>query len=434
MASSSGARGKTSMQLKQEFADSLSVIPSDQLIISNKVANWRVDSVESLTGYHFEELCDHSIYKLCLGLLYDYEGQQFDNLTLLRILILALHLYQLNRGNRKRIFRNLKITGNNPVSSFPQGSLTRAKYKTEEGTRNGRKVSVKKRMKEDADGFKFSDYEREIKFVTTFSAYLLRFIAKGPENITSSWNNFQTNFPKLYGYAVPLRLKTPSADWISLLRAFLSNDRKVQFTWIKAIVFAEDTFETDNPDLGLLRYLAILPLSFTGLHAYKLFHDVMRETYQDPKWLLSEMLTPYTRKALLTIANILTNFESTEQGSKTVGFKYSRLISSDYFPDLQTKQCLPLVYLLAKILEYFKSYQNNTGPTNIAGLATLSPEQTTLFNLVAEKIVLALPEENKDMYSKSFTEAFYDLWEQKHNPQEAVGDDNHESEGESIFG
>jgi hypothetical protein len=216
----------------------------------------------------------------------------------------------------------------------------------------------------------------------------------------------KTRFKAFYQEDAPA-LNPPTKEWLESLKAFLSADPLIGWTWIKVIAKAEDSLGVMTPDMGLVRYLATLPLSYSGLHAYKLFLEIKRVSHLGNSWLLKEMVSPMTFPALKEIAHLIKNFEPLTDDKKSARFKYARLANAAFFQALQTKNCPELVYLEVVLLnKYVSQGQTHQDPSKIVGLGRVPDDMRERLANAAKTIHTIAPARNSGMYSKTMADVF----------------------------
>ncbi|DBA36731.1 TPA_asm: N [Panicum betacytorhabdovirus 1] len=240
----------------------------------------------------------------------------------------------------------------------------------------------------------------QVKQLCFSCAFLLRGFVKPEANITKAFEKLGGRFSSLYALTKDDGIKVPAPAWIVSFKELLTSDPLIARTWIKIIAAAENGLDAGSSEMGVLRFLACQPLSYSGMHAMKLYLSIKDKTKLTHKWLLGKMVMPSTTPALLEIANILKNFESTESTKRPTKFRYARLGSPTYFQKLQTKNCIELVYLEICILNQFTTFSENyQDPTRIVGVEKIPEAMKTKLKAAANAIVAQAPVKNPDQYS-----------------------------------
>ncbi|DBA36711.1 TPA_asm: N [Mango betacytorhabdovirus 1] len=234
--------------------------------------------------------------------------------------------------------------------------------------------------------------EENLPFYTFLAAWCFRLIGKSPQNATNAFQSMLEQFRKFYpGAQVPEIAPDPRT--FAEFKSIIDGNVRVKNTWIKATA----EFETRNADnhqcSGMVRYLANLPFSFTGMHSYILFIDTLRVIGQTPHWLMIRCAISSTIKPLRAIKRILNDHEKKvvqpngNPQAYTTYYKYARLMGTQYFPDLQTKNCLSLAYLIACILPNYVNFPEGRSPRNIAVFERIGRPQRRFLEAMAKEII-----------------------------------------------
>ncbi|XP_077224402.1 uncharacterized protein LOC143857795 isoform X2 [Tasmannia lanceolata] len=218
----------------------------------------------------------------------------------------------------------------------------------------------------------------------------MRLLVKDPSNVERSFEHMQCRFTNFYSGAKGYRRTIPQGSWQKLKLFLTSSSMKIQVTWVKLIAKAENRLEASNKDAGLLKYLAWLVFSNTGMHAYNFFIDLKTKTNVPYTWLLNAMKMRLTKAALSEIHTIITRYESEPGNRRTTYFRYARLLGPQYFTALQTKECKSLVYLEACLLKKYASFGKEQDPMQIVALNALPTWQKNFLNIFAEEIYKAI--------------------------------------------
>ncbi|QNO38990.1 nucleocapsid protein [paper mulberry mosaic associated virus] len=243
---------------------------------------------------------------------------------------------------------------------------------------------------------------KDYLFAGYMCAYLMRLCVKDPKNIIRSWGKMKENFINFYSSTEISDWPTPTEAHLVQLRNLLSSDTTIMKTWVKAIAEAEHRIAPS--DAGLLRYLAILPFSYTGMHAYKLLLTVKKICNFNMQWIMEEMASPETIPALDEIYMILKTYERKDKTRKFY-YKYARIVGPEYFQKIQTKNCPALVFLLISIINNkVESRQAHQNPENIVGAQGLTESLRERLRGAAKAIVERAPEQNKESYSETMRE------------------------------
>ncbi|ATN96434.1 N protein [Maize yellow striate virus] len=248
--------------------------------------------------------------------------------------------------------------------------------------------------------------EELVKNATFIAAFLLRILTKSVDNVTAAWTGMKSRFTNFYGDPMMTEVKTPGRDYLSDLKNLLASDPKIGHTWVKVVASAEHRLDVSENTAGMIRFLAVLPLSLTGMHAYKLFLEIKRQSNLESKWILQELITPRTLPALIEIKKILVNFEDRTTEKKSGKFRYARLMSPAFFQELQTKNCPDLVYVEVCILNRYEAFPSTQDPNKIIGIEKVPESMKERLKNAAYNIFVAAPQRNAGKYSTSMKKAF----------------------------
>ncbi|DBA36676.1 TPA_asm: N [Ipomoea betacytorhabdovirus 1] len=268
------------------------------------------------------------------------------------------------------------------------------------------------------------DYsDNDLKYLIFAISFVVKVIGRGEDNLTKSWGKMNESFGKFFSETstkiTPLRV--PNRKWFVAVKSKFNSDITLTRTVLRAIVYLERELAPETSTAGMVRYLFCLPLSCTGMHAYKLFTAVKVQSGYSNKYLLNALVHPSTVAALDEIVNILRNYESTTTAKKDPSFKYARLAGPQYFQALQTKACPALVYCLVKLLKKYEKSTSNYDPEGIIGVQGLSDEIKATMSRAAEIIYSAPPTAAESVYSPAMRAAtFEDKAENKTEPTKGV--------------
>ncbi|DBA36814.1 TPA_asm: N [Trifolium betacytorhabdovirus 1] len=248
-------------------------------------------------------------------------------------------------------------------------------------------------------------------FYPYLAAYLLKMISKQAANAKSGMDNFFIRFSSFYSRKPPSK-KIMSDNWFATVKTLFTSDPKIAITWVKQVVEFEESHEQDTPDVGLVRYLAVLPLSYTGMHAYKLFGDIKMLSKLSNTVIIHGLTHSLTIPGLQDIVRILRDFEkqmpdSQVQRKYDPAFKYARILSSQFFVNLQTKSCPALVYVLAELLGKYRINTNPLqNPSNIIGMNTIPDATKAALKDAVDRFYKANQSMQGDLVSPYFASAF----------------------------
>ncbi|ARS22490.1 putative N protein [Maize associated rhabdovirus] len=417
--------------IDKDLTDAFSNVPENLAVNTVPDETFSDDAFKSHSVYEINELTIkqvvHHAYKLFRNM-----GQKTCHAIIpYSILAMALRLPTPKKKSTTSFLTSHKPSGG---TALEQGIASKLYPSLDLSTEEAAKPDAEKKRltatkvfgsEEDKEFKAVRELEEEIvfQFGCFLSAFLLKLLCKNPENIITGWDAMRGRYSTFFSESAPSEVKRPSREWLTELKNLFSSDPMISRTWVRTFSEAEDHLPAGEQQVGMLRYLALMPFSYTGLHGYKLFLDVSRASNLSNKWLLTEMTSPMTSKALKLIAHILINFESRIGEKKKSAFKYARMMSTSYFQDLQTKNCAGLVYLEVKILKKFEAFGTNSNPENIIGIEKVPAEHKAMLSKAADFIVSAAPQRNLGRYSESMRKAMIPEHKPKQHQQVAKKED-----------
>ncbi|DAF42346.1 TPA_asm: N [Tagetes erecta virus 1] len=245
------------------------------------------------------------------------------------------------------------------------------------------------------------------KYGLFICAFLFKGLSKAAKNLQNSWVHKSQRFQNFYpGVERPDEWKTPEIPWLEEIRKQFNQDRKALLTALRMINTLEiRLIKEQTADLGLIRYLWCVPLSYTGMHAYKLFCTSREYLKKDVNWLLSQLTHPIFNDSLDEIFDLHQHYEDDGTEGFNPAFRYARIFGSQYFTAIQTKQCTALVYCLGQIIKWFEGENSTFDPENIANVDKLSENLKFRMKLIVENIILACNQEDAKSSAQAVTMA-----------------------------
>ncbi|AJP67515.1 N protein [Cytorhabdovirus hordei] len=328
------------------------------------------------------------------------------------ILVLAQRLSKTERGQYESFLAEDRPTGgsdlDNSIKSHIYANVTVA-----DSEKEGKSTEEVAKLRADkifgaanTSPLRTQKDEDLVKNATFIAAYLLRALTKSADNVGAAWTGMKARFLSFYGMSLLQSITTLDRNYVVDLKNLLASDPKVGHTWVRTVASAEHRLSVNDNTAGMIRFLGVLPLSMTGMHAYKLFLEIKRQSNLSSKWLLRELTSPRTKPGLTEIRKILINFEDRVNEKKSGKFKYARLMSPAFFQHLQTKSCPDLVYVEICILNKYEAFPANQDPNKIIGIEKVPESMKDQLKEVANNIVTAAPQRNAGMYSTSMKKVF----------------------------
>ncbi|DBA36801.1 TPA_asm: N [Schiedea betacytorhabdovirus 1] len=406
-------------------------IPEDTVTSLTTAEKWKDSAFDSMVVYNIAKRGGSDLIRIFNSLIIDMCEKEAGKATHLKALVLAVHLGKPSSENWEMINELESFSSGDepnigvpPVSVVPdpeyededEAGIDEAEKearkernrKKEHDYRAATKTPFSKDRRRGGGPQKMVYSESNLKYATFLGALLMKMITKEATNLGQSWTVAKDRFKGFYLEEIRYDMITPSTEWLSSLKVFLNHDKRAIKTVLKWTVSSESKYsDPDSNEAGILRYLFSLPLSYTGMHAYKLFLAVKSVSGKRSEYLLNALIHPKTIGALKEIENILKVWESRVGASKSTKFRYSRLVGPQYFMALQTKQCPALVYCLVMILREYSSGDDsgNFRPDNIVGIQSLSKAVQNEMSIAAKLIAGTVTDEESHEYSPFMIQA-----------------------------
>ncbi|KAJ0589257.1 putative rhabdovirus nucleoprotein [Helianthus annuus] len=219
--------------------------------------------------------------------------------------------------------------------------------------------------------------------------FLFKILSKPSQNVVQSWSHAKESYSHFYSSReTPKHWPKPQLSWLDCLKNQFCLVKRANQTALRVVNNLEMVYtDVGTVEYALIRYLFVTPLSFTGMHAYKLFCDVKEKTGQETAWLVRQLWCSEFRYELKTIYDISQNWDLGGPNANPV-FRYARLLGPQYFPEIQTKSCTNFVYCLARILSRFELPGSNSNPEQIAGLDRINDWMKAKMDGIASNVYM----------------------------------------------
>ncbi|DBA37138.1 TPA_asm: N [Pogostemom alphacytorhabdovirus 2] len=241
-------------------------------------------------------------------------------------------------------------------------------------------------------------------------AYLMRLQCRNSKNVHDGLKRASERFRAWYddkhGILDDINI---SIDSLNKLKDAISRKPELTTTWVLHLAVTENEKQLLQQPRGMLEYLGLQVFSYQGMHALTqilAIHQISKIPLRD---LLKEMDSPLTRDGLREIANILRNYEqTTKQPDRKTYFRYARVWSPKYFAQLQSKVCVPLLYVAAVTVRDI-SPNSTADPTQIFALQNIGAGMKEVLNRVAARLVAFVMERSlSDEHSGSIWDSAFD--------------------------
>nr|WMD26756.1 nucleocapsid [Aristolochia-associated cytorhabdovirus] len=244
-----------------------------------------------------------------------------------------------------------------------------------------------------------TEYEKSAKFV---SAFLLRLLVKNVTNVTNAWSQMQKRYENFYNEEIDsVFSECPGEEVLTDLKTKLTSNPAIATTWIISLYSNKSrNAERSLVDTNMLRYLVVLPLQYAGMHAVKLFLTYKNASKCDAIWLLNSLRSPAHNAALKDIYIMLESWFPVKGDPKTGMFRFSRLVNPNFFPNVQTRQCPSLVYVLSHCIMEYTLVPGRESLGSIAGMENVSGKIKEQMEEAAKMLYESTPESQEDDYSE----------------------------------
>lgn len=208
-------------------------------------------------------------------------------------------------------------------------------------------------------------------------AATLRLVTKDEGSLHRSWKSLMRNYRNFY-HEEPAFELTPNLDCLKGIRNFLQARRHLKGT---IACFLLGFLELEGQGQRLCRTLFETDMAYTGMHSYRLLMSVTEKVEAPLSEVIKVVKHPSFVQALRTIVHIVLKYELPQtvadkeraMGART--WKYARIFDSDLFADIQTKNCMMLVSVLATIAQKLGVGGDATKIHGISGYLTNRREE-----------------------------------------------------------
>lgn len=251
---------------------------------------------------------------------------------------------------------------------------------TEEEKNDGEEVVV-----EEADK---GPIETQAAAYSFMCAFLMRLQARMAEGVVGSMATAKARFASWYGdkkkVLADFELTVAAAEKV---KEILSRKPEVTGTWVMWLATTENESMLLANGRGLIEYLGLQVFAYQGMHALTQVLAIHQLGKMPLKDLLKELDCPMTRDGLKEISKILRDYEqTTTSGPRKTYFRYSRIWDKKYFSPIQSKVCVPLLYVAARTV---KSIATNlrSDPMKIYALQSVGDTMKETLERVAASLV-----------------------------------------------
>ncbi|UXD79150.1 Nucleocapsid protein [Alphacytorhabdovirus alphapogostemi] len=238
-------------------------------------------------------------------------------------------------------------------------------------------------------------------------AFLMRLQCRSPQNVLGGLKRAVERFKTWYdGTTSVLEEIDFSIDALSKLKDAISRKPEVTGTWVMYLAVTENEKDLLKQSRGMLEYLGLQVFSYQGMHALTqvlALHQLSKVSLKD---LMIELDSPLTRGGLREIATIIRHHERTNRApDRKTYFRYARVWDTKYFAQLQSKTCVPLLYVAAVAVRDI-SPNKTSDPTQIYALQNIGTAMKQALDRVAAALTKYIVDKSyHDLKSGSVWEA-----------------------------
>ncbi|DBA37051.1 TPA_asm: N [Medicago alphacytorhabdovirus 1] len=220
------------------------------------------------------------------------------------------------------------------------------------------------------------------------SAYLMRLQCRLEQNVSNGLKKAAERFRSWYDDTdIIAEHSNISLSSLAQLREALSRKPEITATWVLYLSVTENEKVLLKQPRGMLEYLGLQVFSYQGMHALTQVLAIHQISKVPLRELLKELDSPLTRQGLRAILEILKNHErTTKDPNRKTYFRYARVWDSKYFSQLQSKACVPLLYVAAVTVRDI-SPSSTSDPTQIRALQNIGGSLKEVLTEVARQIV-----------------------------------------------
>nr|QSX72141.1 N protein [Tomato yellow mottle-associated virus] len=215
-------------------------------------------------------------------------------------------------------------------------------------------------------------------------AFLMRLQCRSAQNVSGGLRRAIDRFKTWYdGNTDIFDDISFSIDALNQLKEAISRKPEITSTWVLYLAVTENEKTLLKQSKGMIEYLGLQVFSYQGMHALTqvlALHQMSKVPLRD---LMMELDSPLTRDGLREISNILKNHERTNRApERKTYFRYSRVWDTKYFAQLQSKTCVPLLYVAAVAVRDI-SANTTSDPTQIYALQNIGSAMKASLDRVA---------------------------------------------------
>ncbi|XP_017254919.1 uncharacterized protein LOC108224724 [Daucus carota subsp. sativus] len=198
----------------------------------------------------------------------------------------------------------------------------------------------------------------------------MRLYTKSAENYTRTEKPLRNRFKDFYDYALPFENFHPVPEAVNRIKFQIDVNQTLRNTFYN-LVYAGESVEYGKQ---LKEFLYGYHILYTGMHCFPLFLKCVEAMKVTNNQLMNVLRSDYFKAQLNALEVIFNNlYGSCEQpGMERQMWKYARVFNSQFFSQLQTKNCATFTAALAHLYHSIIPPSGNDDARNIVRVKELS--------------------------------------------------------------
>jgi hypothetical protein len=367
------------------FRDTIGIIPQ---LPTAREEEWTVDKMKEIETHQVEFMQWEALENNCqcwLSMLFTKPHPIFGPLTA----YLGLHISHMVGDKLGYIFLDHTKTSNSIPNSAWE-TIRKGDTLEHKGT-STRMFDVE--VPEEIKQFFVSNPKKATQFTTFMALSFMRagygskekLIDRGSNN---GYTNILTAGTKFYGIVPPFTSTYPTTESINAISTTCPTQSRVLNTIIVACLKAS----ASSSDIkGILDFAILLRTTYTGMHMYNYFCNIVRIYRVKIHDLLDLLATTVYKESVDALHYVVIHYEGMERMDNppkdVTHWRSARALSDKFFARVKTSSHRELTFLLATLI-YFKD--TTQVPTNVTVLSTLGSQEQEYLRGEAEKISEAM--------------------------------------------
>ena len=225
----------------------------------------------------------------------------------------------------------------------------------------------------------------------------MRLYTKSAENYLRIEGPLRNRFKDFYDYALPFENFHPVPEAVNCIKFQIDANQTLRNTFYN-LVYAGESVEYGKQ---LKEFLYGYHILYTGMHCFPLFLKCVEAMKVTNNQLMNVLRSDYFKAQLNALEVIFNNlYGSSEQpGMERQMWKYARVFNSQFFSQLQTKNCATFTAVLAHLYHSIIPASGNEDARNIVRVKELSGGQLKIAKEYARRALTICRDGTKDIKS-----------------------------------